>query len=178
MTCIVAVATGRAVWMGGDSAYTVSDDVIRLGPPKVTRRGPLVVGAAGSLRCANILHYDFTAPKRRRANPLRYVACEVAAEFRRRLGASEGKDQLDGHSEWDGRALVGYVGRLFLLDSCFGVTELVDGYGAIGSGGEVALGSLYETRGQPAKERLRRALLAAEAITGSVRAPFTYEVLT
>lgn len=66
------------------------------------------------------------------------------------------------------------VNRLFRFDPNYQVTEYVDEYTAIGSGEEIALGALAATVGEPTKQRIEKALLAAEKFDCGVQGPFTY----
>ena len=82
----------------------------------------------------------------------------------------------DGVEE-GGQFLLGYRGRLFEVDSDFQVGESVDGTAAVGCGAEVALGSLYTSRGMAPEDRILNALLAAEFYAPGVRGPFKIERL-
>ncbi len=52
-----------------------------------------------------------------------------------------------------------------------------DSFMAIGSGAQIALGSLYSTIELPPQERVLKALEAAEHLCVSVRRPFDVRVL-
>jgi hypothetical protein len=88
------------------------------------------------------------------------------------------KDE-DGADSVGSRALIGARGCLFNFDGALSYIPITDGFAAIGSGAHVAMGSLYESEGgalEP-RERLERALRAAEALTDGVRSPFAFEEL-
>jgi hypothetical protein len=74
--------------------------------------------------------------------------------------------------EREGLLLVGCCGRLFTVGSDCQVTEALDGYDAIGTGDDAALGALYATAGEDPVERVCKALRAEERLTGQVRPPW------
>ncbi len=70
------------------------------------------------------------------------------------------------------RFLIGYRGGLYSIGGDLQVNEFLDGYTAIGSGADFALGSLYASEALGPHERVRCALEAAAHFSGTVREPF------
>jgi hypothetical protein len=105
-----------------------------------------------------------------------YLAGDAAARtcFREGGFARKKDEQEEG-----GHFLVGVRGRLFEIESDYQVGESLDGYAAIGSGDDVALGALFATHhlGMSPEQRLTLALEAAQHHITSVRAPFLIECL-
>jgi hypothetical protein len=83
-----------------------------------------------------------------------------------------GYSRRQSNQESAGTFLVGYGNRLFRIDEDYQVAETLDGFDAIGSGSQVALGALYACQHLDPKERVFQALLAAERFNAAVRAPF------
>jgi ATP-dependent protease HslVU (ClpYQ) peptidase subunit len=80
----------------------------------------------------------------------------------------------DDEREEGGTFLVGVAGRLFTVHEDYQVAEAADGYAAVGSGEQVALGALYATADAAVdpRERVLLALRAAERFNAGVRGPF------
>jgi len=67
--------------------------------------------------------------------------------------------------------LIGYSGELFWIQEDFQVAEITYDYMAIGSGCELALGSLFSTEGS-IEFRLTTALRASMEFKAGIRPPF------
>lgn len=174
MTAIVAISHNGRVFMGADSL--VSDDnyaACQLRDPKVfTRSDGIVAGFCGSLRFGQII--ALTAFPRRGPNLDLWVRQDVCKALRQaakdqdfKLGSniSEGDDDSEG--------IIGVDGEIYVLDVGAVAWRSADAYAAVGSGKDVALGSLYTSKGSP-RRRLTVALEAAAAYTSNVRAPWTF----
>ena len=93
----------------------------------------------------------------------------------RELFHTNGYAQAESGRESGGFFLVGYRGRLFGVESDYQIEELTVPYMAIGSGSDLALGSLFSTTDVKCpRERLELAPKAAEAFNNTVRSPFIY----
>ena len=86
--------------------------------------------------------------------------------------ASKEKDQ-----EWGGAFLVGYKGRLFMIQDNYQVAESVDNFQSVGCGEEIARGALCVTSGMAPELRIKSALEAAERYSAGVRGPFVIKEL-
>ena len=66
MTCIVGIAEGGTVWIGGDSAgvETGSLGLVARSDKKVFRNGNFVMGFTSSFRMGQLLAYKLSPPKR------------------------------------------------------------------------------------------------------------------
>jgi ATP-dependent protease HslVU (ClpYQ) peptidase subunit len=180
MTCIVGIAEGGEVWMGADSFF-LAGGVVYSGPSKLFRVGDFIIGGAGSWRTSELVGYCAKVqPPESGADIRRYLATDFAKALREAateygyMGQTEEGQQSIGY-----RILIGAQGCLFNFDGVLSHLYIPEGYAAIGSGAEVAMGSLYTTRGseEGPRWRLERALEAAEALTDGVRRPFTFECL-
>lgn len=176
MTCIVGVAHAGQVYVGGDSAgvnpgsyaLRVRRDV------KVFVNGPFAMGFTSSFRMGQLLHYALTPPPHEPPdlNVHHYMVTRFVDAVRACL-KDGGYARKEHEQEEGGVFLVGYRGRLFRIASDYQVGEAVDGYDAVGSGDQAALGALHATQGQDPVERVFTALQAAERLNAGVRGPFT-----
>lgn len=183
MTVIVGVQHETGVYIGGDSA-TISGWTLELtGRPKVFRVGEFLFGVSGSPRVSGLICHAFAPPPvPKKAKHLdRYMVTKFIPTLRAVLGeaAAEKKQHdvagIDGNSN----VLVGVRGRLFEIHSDYQVTYNQPGYGAIGCGGDIALGALHVATGEdlPPRDRVIYALGAAEAHNMGVCGPFIIEHL-
>jgi ATP-dependent protease HslVU (ClpYQ) peptidase subunit len=83
-----------------------------------------------------------------------------------------GYARKDGDQESGGTFIVGYRGHIYSIEGDYQVAQSLEGFEAVGSGYEIARGSLCETDGIAPHERVRRALQAAERFSAGVRGPF------
>ena len=182
MTCIAGLVKGGSVYIAGDSAASNNADQLTLRlDKKVFRRQELgmILGCTGSIRMCQLLHHVFTPPlPGEEEETERYMTTTFINALRtcfREGGFARKKDE----QEEGGYFLVGVCGRLFEIESDYQVGESIDGYAAIGSGDDIALGALFATRQLDfsPEQRLTLALEAAQHHITSVRAPFLIECL-
>lgn len=180
MTCIVALTHKSVIWMGGDSALT--DDMFgqftRV-EPKVFIINDMIIGYAGSARLGNVLRYSFQPPtinKADRQDLMKYMVTKFV-DGMREVTRSKGLMHKEEVEEISGHILVGIGGRVFAIYEDWQVAEPREPFMAIGSGTDLALGSLFSTRRSDPKTRLLLALKAAAQYNAAVRAPFIVESL-
>lgn len=178
MTCVAAVAENGKVYMSADSAGVNSRYFLTTRKdPKIYRVGNFLFGYTSSFRMGQILGYKFTPPEHRPEVPVdRYMRTDFIDAIRAAL-KDGGYAQNRNGEESAGTFLVGYQGRIFQVNDDFQVGENVEAFDAVGCGDELALGALYATKGKKPKERLVKALEAAEAFSAGVRGPFITEVI-
>ncbi len=177
MTCIAGIVEGSKVYIGGDSAGVSGYVVYHRSDPKVFRCGSFLIGFTTSFRMGQLLRYTFHAPELPEGmDPFDYMV-KLFVENLRECFKIGGYAKKESDQESGGQFLVGYTGRLFSIESDYQVAELADGYAAVGSGAEVALGALYATQGADARKRITVALEAAAHFTAYVRGPFVIEEL-
>lgn len=169
MTAIVAIAHRGEVILGGDSAVGYGDALITCRQPKVWTAAPgVLVGVAGDARACDVVRYRLKVPPFDGVDVAAWAARELADEFASAVKASRSTD-----SSCD--MLLGIGGEVIVIDGDGGIVRPAGGYAAIGSGGPVALGALHATIGMlqlGPRDRVLRALEAAEAHCSSVRRPF------
>lgn len=174
MTAIAAlVSRDGTVWMGGDSATSLGDNVRHDRDPKVARVGEMLVGYAGSGRAGQVLLHHFKPPERKSGlTDLQYLSGPFVKKLRKLFeDHHEARDVESG----DGiHVLVGYRGAVYIFDAGDGLSATSLNYDAIGSGSDVALGALYATAkiAMRPEKRLRLALEAAAEFKTGVAPPF------
>lgn len=171
MTCIVGVAEGESVMIGGDSAGVSGWDLTVRADTKVFRVGPYVMGFTTSFRMGQLLRYSFRPPEPDAWDVDAFMATAFVNEVRQCLKDGGYARAKDG-GEHGGTFLVGYKGLLYAIEDDYQIARSQDGYMAVGSGRDYALGSLHSTGGPP-HVRVQRALEAAAHHCAAVAAPFT-----
>ena len=172
MTCIVGLVHRGTVYIGGDSASVQgwTSRITRL--PKVFRRGPFLIGYTTSFRMGQLLQFGLE-PRVQAAgeDDMRFMVTEVAERVRLLL-KERGVAKVESNAETGGQFLVGYRSRLYSVMSDFQVNEMADGYDAVGSGAEYALGALRAMTGASPQARVRRALDVSAHFSMAVCPPF------
>lgn len=178
MTCVVGIEAEGVVYMGGDSALSDADSgcVRMIEDPKVFVAGCLaVVGCCSSLRVLQALKYGFELPVARSGvDEMTYMVVDFVDAVRSTLQKKGTLKKELGVELHDSHLLVGYRGRLYCVEEDFQVYRVTEPWQAIGSGADLALGSLHSTAGslQSPCARIRMALEAAAAYNCAVRPPF------
>lgn len=141
---------------------------------KVFHNGPYLIGYTSSFRMGQILRWSFTPPEPPEGDLLDRFMCTTWIDAVRKGLRDGGWAKKDAEREEGGIFLVGVGGRLFVVEADYQVGEHVDGYAAVGSGDQLAMGALAATAGldlEPEK-RVLAALEAAERHNIGVRGPF------
>ncbi|MEN6349326.1 MAG: hypothetical protein ABFD08_08035 [Syntrophomonas sp.] len=176
MTCIAGLIDNGKVYIGGDSAGVAGWELHIRADQKVFRNGPFIMGFTSSFRMGQLIRFKLQPPSLFNSDGTlkdiyEYMVADFVEAVRQCLkdgGYAERRNDV----EQGGTFLVGYENRLFIVESDYQVAELVNGYTAIGCGGQIANGALFATQGMQPKERLLMALMAAETHNAGVRGPF------
>lgn len=181
MTCIVGLVDNTDVYIGGDSAATGGNTQVTLASPKVFRNGEFLIGVSGSIRMLQVLQHVFSPPKPEEDEDiLTYMIAKFVPAMRTCFTNNGYGTVNNGEAGMDSQFIVGYRGRLFTIYQDYQVTEVVDGYSAVGSGGEFARGSLHTTTFNGVvnpEARITAALDAASYFDAYVRPPYKIEKL-
>lgn len=172
MTCIVGLVDKRNIYIGADSASVAgwTRRITRL--PKVFRRGPFLIGYTTSFRMGQLLQHELQVPPQKdRVDDMEFMVTTFVESVRKLL-KERGVSKVEANAESGGQFLVGYKSRLFSVQSDFQVNEMADGFDAVGSGAEFALGALAATRGLSPTVRVRRALEVSATFNMGVTGPF------
>lgn len=179
MTCIVSCVNDRGdIYMAADSAGVAGDSIMRRKDPKLFIKDGFIIGFTDSFRMGQLLHHFLNIPKQEPGVDLFEYMVVVFVEELRSLFLEGGYLSKDQERDVGGTFLVGHAGRLFCIQSDFQVEETIYPYAAIGSGTDLALGSLHTTNvlktryNLTAEYRVRLALTAAAEFSASVASPF------
>jgi ATP-dependent protease HslVU (ClpYQ) peptidase subunit len=172
MTAIVGLTHNGGVYIGGDSAGVSGLSLMVRADTKVFHNGPYLFGFTTSFRMGQLIHHAFVPPKPK-GTLERFMPTTFVDALRGCLKEG-GWARKDSEREEGGTFLVGVRGRLFMVHEDYQVGQAADGYAAVGSGDQIALGALYATAetGLSPRKRITLALRAAERFNASVRGPF------
>lgn len=173
MTVVVGVETMKGtVILGADSNCATDSQRWTYAQDKVYKTRSYVLGFAGSWRVGQLLRYSFDPPS---LTGVANLTDEGLTKVMVNTFVPTWRDVLEaGHvkPKEDWQMLVGVRGRLFVIENDFHVGREVEGYMAIGSGGQFATGSLHTTTGCGAQNRVAWALNAAAQHSPTVEGPF------
>ena len=118
-----------------------------------------------------LLKYKFNPPvQKNNQDDHEYMVTDFIEELRK-VFKDGGYTTINNNEESAGTFLVGYKGVLYEVDSDYQVGIPAFQYSAVGSGGPIALGSLFTSRGSPS-DRILTSLEAASHLNPYVRPPF------
>jgi ATP-dependent protease HslVU (ClpYQ) peptidase subunit len=182
MTCIIGVVHEDKVYMGGDSAGVGGYSLTLRADEKVFQNGPFLMGFTTSFRMGQLLRYSLSVPdhpcdsKGKPMDTYQYMVTIFINAVRQCL-KDGGYATSEKGQEWGGTFLVGYRGRLFMIQDNYQVAESIDNFQSVGCGEEIARGALCVTPDLPPEKRIRMALEAAERYSAGVRGPFVIKTL-
>lgn len=170
MTCIVGINTGKKIIIAGDR---MGSDGFTHGQyqSKVFKKDDFIFGICGSYRVMQLLQYKFNAPKRfmgQSINDYLFTSfTDSIIQLMRDNNCALKKDNLDSIPA---NFLVGYEGKLLLMEGNFQLLESKKGYDSCGSGSYHAIASLYSTDGldMSHEDRLKKAIVCASEFVLSV----------
>lgn len=184
MTCIVAyVAENKDIWMAADSATTAGLDRRTKRQPKIFIKDEFIIGVTGYTRMQQIMQYSFTPPVHPAGMDDEEYMCTLFVNEFRDVMKNLGYAQKYSEQEYvDSKSLIGYHGRLYVMESNFQIMEHIDPYDAVGCGEPYALGALYA---MDAENRIKKnphgalilALYAAARYSAGVSEPFYVRTL-
>lgn len=185
MTCVVAYKHESGIYMGADSAGTAINwlSVPRF-DPKIYRvsngEDHFLFGFTTSFRMGQILGRRFVPPTRGSTAIENYMVVDFIDALRECMKAA-GFAKKEHEQETSGTFLVAYCGRIFVVEDNYSVGESTWPFNAVGSGADLALGSMYTSLAAPnlltPEHIVGHALHAAHAFNAAVRGPFVFERL-
>lgn len=173
MTCVVGVKTDRGVWIGADSQATGGHSKSFRSDPKVFLNGDMVFGYTSSFRMGQILEHSFSPPAMSVGEGMMRYMCTSFIDSVRMALKEGGFAAGDKSPESGGTFLVGFAGDLYEISDDYQVARVVDGYTAIGSGYDNALGALFVTVEMDPEPRIEMAIKAAEKFNTTVGGKIT-----
>jgi ATP-dependent protease HslVU (ClpYQ) peptidase subunit len=187
MTCIVGLEQDGRIYLGADSAGVSGTNLCVRADQKLFRNGPFIIGFTTSFRMGQLLRYRLCPPVHPEVMDVDEFMTTIFIDEVRRCLRNGGYARRKEEQESAGTFLVGYRGKLFIIESDYQVGRAVDGIGAVGSGAQVALGALHAqtataafkcsacsipSHTRTAESKVRIALEAAERWNSAVRSPF------
>lgn len=174
MTCIAGIVKGNTVWLGGDRAATNQGlDRTIIKEPKVFIKGDIALGVCGLPKVMDAIQHTVDFPEFMGGDSKSYIVGQVIPAIREGLKALECTEEHNGQHYFHGALLLGYRGHLYKVEANFQLVEAANGFDAVGSGGEAALGSLRSTKGMwSPKKRLLEALKVSAENNAGVAPPF------
>ena len=177
MTCIVGIERDGEVWMGGDSALTDSATMALrvMEDEKIFMNDQMLIGCCSSLRTLQLMRYAFVQPdKGERKDDVSFLATDfmdAVRNMQREKGIMKREADVEVQ---DAHFLIGYNGRLYVVEDDHQVYRTRDGFAAIGCGSDLALGAMYALRSstRSPEEIIEIALEAAETFSAGVKRPF------
>lgn len=166
MTCIVGISDGSNVYIGGERGSSDGYSILPLTRPKVAYNGDYLIGYSGSQGIGELAHFINMPPITKDIHKtLRTTFISTLKDAIESYGNASHLE--DNSTDW----LVGVNGKLFEISSeDWHISEFE--YTAIGSGGNIALGSLHTSRKwQDQEKRIRYALQAAVDISPTCLSP-------
>lgn len=177
MTCIIGLEHNDGVYMIGDSSAIQSYETRQSLVEKVffAVGDRFLIGWSGSFRMGQILQWHLQVREQYDTEvDLQYLVKAFVESVRTLFKEHGYLSTTDEGRDIGGQFLLGYNGRLYHVYPDFQINRFSDGFGAIGSGEEYALGAMKAlvTYGPDPAGRLHRAIAVAAHYTGTVKAPF------
>lgn len=172
MTAVVGLIHSGVAYVGADSAGVGGLSLTVRADAKLFRKNGMVMGFTSSFRMGQLLRYKLVIPPRSPKQRLEEYMATTFIDVVRQCLADGGFRTKKDEVESGGTFIVATEGRLFLIESDFQVGEAVDEFIVCGSGGAVASGALFASRGKAPRTRIKIALEAAERMNAGVRRPF------
>ena len=166
MTCIVGISDGIDVYIGGERGSSDGSSILPLTRPKVAYNGDYLIGYAGSQGIGELAHFIDMPPITKDIH--KTLRTKFISTLKDAIETYGNASHLEDNStDW----LVGVSGKLFEISSeDWHISEFE--YSAIGSGGNIALGSLHTSqRWRDQEKRIRYALQAAVDISPTCISP-------
>ncbi len=171
MTCIIGLESDGQVYMGGDSAGVAGMSVSVRADEKVFTTGPFIMGFTTSFRMGQLLRYKFEPPAQPNGvDDMRFMVVNFIDAVRKCFFDNGYGKKEDNRG---GTFLVGYKGRLYTVHDDFQVGKPSEGYDAVGSGTDLALGAMAVSAGVHPMDRIYNALDAATRFNAGVLPPYT-----
>jgi ATP-dependent protease HslVU (ClpYQ) peptidase subunit len=172
MTCIVGIGKNGVSWLGGDSAATGGDLSKRIiGESKVTVKNNIAFGIAGSPKILNAImntrNFDHVKLSKNHDDNMHH---EILPLIKKTLADFD----CITNETFEGGIIVGFKGKIFRVESNFQVFTCKTNFDSIGSGSDIAMGTLHATQTvNNSKKRIMMALEASADNNAGVCAPFS-----
>lgn len=182
MTCIVGIVWQNKIHLGCDSYHGNNNHYKILDSIKIYKNGLFIMGHAGSSRFGQILRYAFEPPNRPKDyDNEKYLSTLFIDELRECMSKCGYQRKDDEVESIDSLALIGYRGRLWILDRDYSISMAMQDGDAIGSGHIAAKAGMHIAKKTLSPEDplyidkiLYCGLESSEYYTPKVKRPFYY----
>lgn len=163
MTCIVGITTASQVYIGADRGVSDPDVMVSMAMPKVCSTNGWIFGYSGSIGTGQLFEFiDFPEEV---SNPYKTLRLDIVEQYKAAI-ASFGSSHEESYAEF----LIGYDNILFEFNTTdWSVIQINES--AIGSGSQLALGSLHTSIKNDTYDRVHMALEAAIHYSLSCQGP-------
>jgi hypothetical protein len=174
MTCIVGLADKQgSVFFGADSSGIEGWSLQLRADEKIFIKQNMIFGFTSSFRMGQLIRYKLEIPEHPSGCDDHEYLVSHFIEAARECFKKGGYTEKTNERETGGVFLLGYKKKIYQVGSDFQVGLRTDSYDAVGSGAEVALGSLYSSAHlENPTARLNMALAASEHFNCGVHGPF------
>lgn len=173
MSCVVGLIYDKAIYMASDGIATTEDGEKRpIQAVKIFRNGDYLFGYSGSVRAGQVMFSQHFKPPD--------DIDKLVDEMREHMSVKGVMIIADTQVQMcNANFLIGYKGKLFEVLMDFQINEIEGDYTAIGSGAQLALGSLHSSTDMmmTPRERVVMAVEAACEYDMSCGLPITVEVI-
>lgn len=177
MTCIIAIKHENGVLMGADSLVTTGDECTVLKQKKIFKKGKYLIGVCGRLRTTSILLGANAPPEINNGNKTTYkfMIREFMPWLRKTMSEAGFERKKDEVKEMVGSWLIVAIdNEIYHIDTDYSLYQSQLDFSVEGSGAPYAKGVLYQNKNINVKEKIKKALEAAEYFSAGVRRPFYY----
>jgi len=174
MTCICALKQGNTIYMVGDSAGAGGGEIYTRKDPKIFQKKGFLIGSAGSWRDSQIIEFHQNFPPLKEKDIFTYLCSDFVKSLRKCL---KKHSHSEGDESFEGSILLGIGGGIYVIDEDFHVAMNDYPYFSVGSGAQLALGSMFTNirNGEKnPKKILTDAMDAACEFSLGVRAPYVF----
>jgi ATP-dependent protease HslVU (ClpYQ) peptidase subunit len=157
MTVVAGLISDSVVYMGADRGASDGDSILSMNTPKIAKVNNWLIGYAGSGGLGQIVqHLDCWREHPKDVE--KFLRMDFVEEY------IKAREKVAGKDEEEAQLLIGHKGKLYEMDtSDYAIFPF--GYTAIGSGGAIALGSLFSTENTAFLPQMRVEIAINAAIT-------------
>jgi hypothetical protein len=178
MTVIIGIRAKGKVYLGADNGAWQHLFQVSRREGKLFQCGSLFFGLAGYPRLRQIIQGTRAiaelVPPKRAANS-EWLVTQLVPLIQKAAADNGYLEKENDVKRFTGSELIiAWKGNLATMDCSFHINQTLDDFEVIGAGRELAAGSLFSTKGQPPKKRLKTALEAACRFCAWCAPPFQF----
>jgi ATP-dependent protease HslVU (ClpYQ) peptidase subunit len=163
--------------MGCDSAISSETETQVLSNSKIIKKGEMLIGVTGSMRGLQLLEYSWIFPEQpKEMSDTEYIYSYITTSIKEVFFEHQYCVTLNAQENQEDQFLIGYKGKLYLLDTNYQIFELDSKYVSIGSGSSFSYGSLKTQEdigllGKDSEMNITRAINTAIEFSIGVKGP-------